>query len=292
MVEEDGAQHGQAGVRSSLPSSLSSWLGVSREVRDSVTPRLMASFRATLPQLTELAAVPLGLHWCLAPDVVSPDELGRDGHPRAGLFLPPMPLPRRMWAGGELSMHSPLLEGDAVTRVSTVEEIAPRHGRTGSLWFLTLRHLWQVKGETRIDERQDLVYRADPAPGLRSPVPPRADVWPDTRRWHLTPDATLLFRFSALSFNGHRIHYDQHYATAIEGYAALVVHGPLQATWLLNRAADEMGCPPTHFQYRNVAPLTVDEPVTVEAIATTTGLELRVRRDADGAVTMSAHAMG
>lgn len=292
MVERDTGLGGIGRPEDALSPSLSPWLGLRRTVSDTVSPRLIAAFQAMLPGLLGPGTVPPGLHWCLAPDLAPPEALGRDGHPRPGLFQPAMPLPRRMWAGGALSFAGILAPHDAVTRVSTVEAITPRYGRTGSLWFLTMRHHWQVDGETRINERQDLVYRADPAPDARPAAPPPAEAWPDARRWHLTPDPTLLFRFSALSFNGHRIHYDHPYATQIEGYAGLVVHGPLQATLMLNLATEVLGRLPARFSYRGRTPLVAGEPIAVEANQVEVGLDLRVRRQADGAVIMVAEANG
>ncbi len=292
MVEDDGKHLGYDQSAEALPPSLATWLGYQREIDDTIAPRLIAAFRATLPGLLAPGAVPPGLHWCLAPDLAPPEALGRDGHPRPGLFQPPMPLPRRMWAGGALSSTGILFPDDTVTRLSTVEAITPRHGRSGPLRFLTMRHLWQVDGETRINERQDLVYRADPAPDTPPPEPPRAEAWPEARRWHLTPDPTLLFRYSALSFNGYRIHYDQPYATQVEGYDGLVVHGPLQATLMLNLAADVMGEVPARFDYRALAPLVAGEPIHVESRQTEAGLDLRVRRETDGVVTMAGQATG
>ncbi len=288
MAERESVPGVQDMSEVALPPSLSTWLGFRREVPDTITPRLIAAFRAMLPGHLGPGAVPPGLQWCLAPDLTPSGELGRDGHPRPGVFQPAMPLPRRMWAGGSLTFNGELSPNDSVTRVTTVEAIRPRHGRTGSLWFLTMRHHWQVNGQTRIDERQDLVFRADPGPDAPAPAPPRADAWPDARRWQLTPNSTLLFRFSALSFNGHRIHYDHRYATEVEGYAGLVVHGPLQATLMLNRATEVMGRLPTRFSYRALTPVFAGETINVEVREMEEGLALRVRRERDGVLTMTA----
>ncbi len=289
MVMEQ-PRDGQDVDHSTLPPSLSAWLGHRREVHDTITPRTIAAFGAMLPGLLGPGTVPPGLHWCLAPDIAPSDELGRDGHPRPGMFQPAIPLPRRMWAGGELAIDGELIPNDSVTRISTVEAITPRSGRSGPLWFLTMRHHWQVKGRTRMDERQDLVFRADPASGAPTPAPPRAEPWPTAQRWPLTPDSTLLFRYSALSFNGHRIHYDHPYATEVEGYAGLLTHGPLQATLMLNLATEVVGHLPTRFSYRALTPLLVGEKISVEARRSDEGLDLRIRRERDGALTMAAHS--
>ena len=180
--------------------------------------------------------------------------LGRDGHPapgRAGL-VPDMGLPRRMWAGGRLAFHRPLMTGQSAERRSVLEQQTAKQGRSGPLAFATLRHeIWQ-SGELCVTEWQDLVYRPDPVPSAAAPVlamaPP--DVAPEAAGF----SSVLLFRYSALTLNGHRIHYDLDYCRDVEGYPGLVVHGPLLAQMLMLRAAREMGQLVT-FQFRAVSPL-------------------------------------
>jgi 3-methylfumaryl-CoA hydratase len=269
---------------------ISDWIGRSRSSTDIVSPRLLSQFKVTLVGMLFDADVPPGLCWCLAPDLAAAEQLGRDGHPEPGLFLPRLPLPRRMWAGGEITMSAPLSPGDVVTRTSTVENVAFKDGRSGPLGFVTVAHRYEVGGEARILERQDIVYRENPRPGEAAAAPPEPEVWQPLRSWRVTPDETLLFRFSALTFNGHRIHYDQPYATGVEGYAGLVVHGPMQAVWLQNLAATILGRPAAIFSYRALAPLICGEAVSVEAVSIDDGIALRVRRERDNVVTMQATA--
>jgi 3-methylfumaryl-CoA hydratase len=194
-----------------------------------------------------------------------------------------------MWAGGELTFHAPFAPGDLVTRETVIEDVAFKEGRSGKLGFVTQRHTYTVSDDMRISERQDIVYREDPKPG-EARAPQRAEDWPDATAWQITPDTALLFRFSALTFNGHRIHYDHPYATGVEGYEGLVVHGPMQAVWMMNLATHLMGHLPARFSYRGLSPLICGASVAVEARVSDEGLSLRVRRETDGVATMAATA--
>ena len=270
-------------------SDYSDWIGWGYARSEPMSERLITQYRATLDGYLARAEVPVGLHWCLMPDAVAPDKLGRDCHPKTGLFLPALPLPRRMWAGGALEFHAPFAPGDLVTRETVIEDVAFKEGRSGKLGFVTQRHTYNVSGEARISERQDIVYREDPKPG-EARAPERAEDWPGATAWHITPDPTLLFRFSALTFNGHRIHYDYPYATEVEGYEGLVVHGPMQAVWMMNLATHLTGHLPARFTYRGLSPLICSVPVAIEAREDEDGLSLRVRRETDGVATMAATA--
>ncbi|WP_306029522.1 MaoC family dehydratase N-terminal domain-containing protein [Stappia sp. MMSF_3263] len=273
-------------------SDYSDWIGRERRVTEEIGERLLTQYRATLAGMLGPGEVPAGFHWCLAPDVVEPAELGRDGHPRTGIFLPALPLPRRMWAGGALEYRAPLMPGDTVTRISTIRDVTFKQGRSGPLGFVTVDHVYEAGGEAKIVERHDIVYREDPKPGSAVAAKPAED-WSPLASWKIAPTPTLLFRYSALTFNGHRIHYDHPYATGVEGYDGLVVHGPLQSIWMQNLAASILGRLPESFSYRGLSPLTCDRPVSVEAReAEGGGLELRVRRDEDGVVTMQATTPG
>jgi 3-methylfumaryl-CoA hydratase len=265
------------------------WIGRGFTQQEPITDRLIAHFRVTLAGMLAGAEVPVGLHWCLVPDAVTPDQLGRDCHPKPGIFLPALPLPRRMWAGGEVKFHAPFQADDVVTRETVIEDVRFKQGRSGPLGFVTVRHLYRVAGALCLNERQDIVYREDPKPGAAVPPPPVED-WPEATAWHITPDPTLLFRFSALTFNGHRIHYDHPYATGVEGYGGLVVHGPMQAVWMMNLATHVAGGLPARFTYRGLTPLICGAPVAIEAREAGGGVDLRVRRQADGVVTMEARA--
>ncbi len=273
-----------------MDQAFDDWIGRTREASDRVTARLVAEYASVLNDMSGPGQVPAGFHWCLAPDICAPEDLGRDGHPKTGIFLPKLPLPRRMWAGGAVRHLGGFAVGDEVTRRSTIADITFKDGRSGRLGFVTVEHRYDVAGETRLSERQDIVYRADPAPGATTPPPAAAEGWDAIASAAVVPDATQLFRYSAVTFNGHRIHYDQPYATGVEGYDGLVVHGPLQSSWMQNLAAGIIGHVPRHFEYRGLSPLVADVPVTVEARQDAQGLELRVRRDADGVVTMKGRA--
>ena len=250
--------------------TLQAAVGRSTQGADLISERLVASMRATLEP--HLAAVPegeapLGLHWCLAPPIAPMAALGRDGHPAESDLLPTLPLPRRMWAGGALEFFEPLTVNAPVLRRSTLTDISAKQGRSGWLCFVTIRHEFLVEGIPALTERQDLVYRehaAGPASsagadGASAPEPGA----PAGLHWRITPDPVLLFRYSALTFTGHRIHYDHPYATGVETYEGLVVHGPLQASWLLNLAAAIRKSCPRRFEYRLTAPLICDGSATV-----------------------------
>ena len=265
--------------------SFADWIGRAFERRDALTPRLAAEFTATLtPHLASAPGAPLGLHWMLAPDIEPAVNLGQDSHPKLGIYLPALGFPRRMWAGGELNFSGAFAVGDEVLKISTIEDIAFKTGATGPLAFVTVRHVYRVNGATVLDERQDIVYRA---PSGDAGKPTQAE--PAEARAAFTVEATptLLFRYSAMTFNGHRIHYDYPYATERRGLCGLVVHGPMQATLMLNAAAMALGRTPKRFRYRGQSPLICGEPFRVEAIAAEGGgLATRVV-SAAGAVTMS-----
>ena len=252
-----------------LPAALSAWIGRTSRSQDLVTERLDASFRAVLdPHLAPTAdgTVPLGLHWCLCQPTAPMAELGTDGHPAKNRDLPPVPLPRRMWAGGQIETLDALRVGDTVTRLSTIAGIERKQGRSGELWFVTVAHDYSTARGPAIRERQDLVYREAARPqaakndaAAGAPQPQR----PHTRAWSILTTPVLLFRYSAITFNGHRIHYDHPYATGVEGYDGLVVHGPMQATLLFNLAATEIGHAPRRFSYRGVAPAIVGGEISI-----------------------------
>ncbi|WP_321341263.1 MaoC family dehydratase N-terminal domain-containing protein [Breoghania sp.] len=266
------------------------WIGFERRASDVISPRLADHFRVTLDDVLPDGPDLPGIQWCLAPDACAPADLGRDGHPKTGMFLPKLPLPRRMWASGELLISGGFQVGDAVTRTSTISDIRFKKGRSGDLGFVTVDHRYEVGGEARISERQMIVYRDDPAPDAPAPVPPQAERWETVHAQEIETNPTLLFRYSALTFNGHRIHYDHPYATDVEGYAGLVVHGPLQATWMQNVATRVLGRAPRSFSYRGLSPLICGGKAIVEAREGENGLEIRVRNGEENFVTMQATA--
>ncbi|WP_201192543.1 FAS1-like dehydratase domain-containing protein [Pseudomonas fluorescens] len=245
--------------------ALRAWIGRTKEDSDIITPRLAQSYRATLSScLSETEPVLPGLHWCLAPPVDSILQLEKDGHPKTGGFLPPVPLPRRMWAGGEIEHLCQLQVGHLVTRISTISDIQVKVGRAGILCFVSVEHAYRSDGQVAIRERQDIVYREAHQPTPAVVNAPLADA-------HLDHDIsvvvetppTLLFRYSALTFNAHRIHYDLPYASEVEGYSGLVVQGPLQASLLLNLATRFKGRVPRLFSYRGQAPLLAGDAIRV-----------------------------
>lgn len=266
------------------------WTGRRSQRQERISETQIAHFKATFGAALADEAVPLGFQWTLVADLSGREDLGRDGHPRQGIYVPKLPLPRRMWAGGELAFSGRFQPGDEVVRDSLVEKVAFKSGASGDLAFVTMRHDWKVSGETRLNERLDIVYREDPKPGVTI-QPPVCEDWHTIRTEPFETDSVLLFRYSALTFNGHRIHYDHPYATTVEGYGGLVVHGPMQALLMLNLAVRITGHLPAKFGYRGLAPLICGTPAVIEAREAADGLELRVRT-ADGVATMSATATG
>lgn len=230
---------------------------------DGFDPARARALEATLgldPRLAAGDALPPFFHQVYFWNALPPDRLGPDGHPRVGSgLIPDLGLPRRMWAGGRLRWEAPLIAGQPATKRTAREDVARKAGRTGPLAFVTLRHTVSQNGQVCVTEWQDLVYRsADPAPVSKPPMA-RTD---ETTRREVTFSPTLLFRYSALTFNGHRIHYDLDYATGVEGYGGLVVHGPLLAQLLMLMAWDELG-PLRGFTFRATAPLMHTEPATL-----------------------------
>lgn len=264
----------------------SAWVGRSETREDVATIAPLRGLAALLDHSVTPGTVPPLGHWLYFLPDAGQSTIGTDGHPRrddSGL-LPPVPLPRRMWAGGRVEFLSPIAAGAALTRVTTIEAIKPRRGASGDLLFVTLRHDIVADGIAAIREEQDIVYR-EPAPAvsapLAAPVLPAEPETADAVR-RIAPDPVLLFRYSALTFNAHRIHYDRDYARDVEGYAGLVVHGPLIATLLLDHFLQASpGVTPGQFSFRAEAPLTDDAP-----------FDLCFARDGDGARLWARDAAG
>ena len=271
-------------------SHLQSWIG--REQRDSevLSPTLVRQFNATFDRSSDLslgAEAPLLIHLCLAQPIAPMAELGRDGHPALGGFLPPVPLPRRMWAGGAFTFHDSIRIGEEVMRHSTITDVTLKEGRSGSLCFVTVDHEITSNGRKVLSERQDIVYRDIPqAGGVAKPVEP-APLGGESRS--VIPHPTLLFRYSALTFNGHRIHYDKPFCIEQEGYPGLVVHGPMQATMLCQYAADLRGVAPRAFSFRSLSPIFDDAAFTLNASGEGADLRLWTART-NGPVAMEAEA--
>ncbi|WP_034294855.1 MaoC family dehydratase N-terminal domain-containing protein [Herbaspirillum sp. RV1423] len=215
---------------------LRQWVGKTETRSDVINPACADALAATLdhPQAPALGeALPPLWHWIYFWTVCRQSEVGDDGHPRRGGFLPPVPLPRRMWAGGRLRFAAPLPVGATATKLSRIASVDVKKGKTGELAFVTVAHEIAYDGLVAIHEEHDIVYRDLPQPGAAPVAPKQAPTDADWRR-RIEPDPVLLFRYSALTFNGHRIHYDRSYVTGVEGYPGLIVHGPLIATLLVD----------------------------------------------------------
>jgi 3-methylfumaryl-CoA hydratase len=245
---------------------ISDWIGRTESRADVITAWPIAALNAALDyEAAEPApgdAVPPGWHWLYFLEATRARELGHDGHPRRGGFLPPVALPRRMWAGGRIEFRQPLRIGDRVRRDSTILNVERKAGRSGELVFVTVRHEVSVDGSVAVSEEHDIVYREAAQPGDQpvagKPAPARA-AWQRA----LTADPVLLFRYSALIFNGHRIHYDLDYVRQEEHYPGLIVHGPLQTTLLLELCRHHASRPVRRLEYRALHPLFHTERFTV-----------------------------
>jgi 3-methylfumaryl-CoA hydratase len=241
-----------------MESEWKKWIGRTEMRVDRVTATPVAALAATLdrhdPFPKDGDPLPPLWHWLYFLPIHRQSDLGSDGHAKRGGFLPPVPLPRRMWAGGRLTFNAPLRVGERIERESRIVEVTQKDGRSGSLVFVVVRHAISGAAGVAIVEEHDIVYRGEPSAGERS-TPREAPV--DAAWSHeIDPDPVLLFRYSALTFNGHRIHYDRRYVTDVEGYPGLVVHGPLIATLvgdLLRRALP--GATLAAFSFRAVSPL-------------------------------------
>ncbi len=248
---------------------LRSWIGRTETLEDVVTPVPVTALSATLDRADPAPQAGDGLpplwHWLYFLPIRRQSDLGPDGHPKRGGLLPPVELPRRMWAGGRLEFLSPLRIGEAIRRVSTVADVTLKEGSTGPLVFVLVRHEITGPAGLAIREEHDIVYRDMPSPGQAKPAPkpaasPKAASW----RRKIEPDDVLLFRYSALTFNGHRIHYDRRYVTETEGYPGLIVHGPLLATLLLDLLRWEMaGSQVARFRFRALQPIFDIAPFAV-----------------------------
>ena len=273
---------------------LRGWIGRTDETSEALTSTAIDRFNATFDRqfATRSGSIaPALLHFCLCQPAVPTAELGPDGHPARGGFIPPVPLPRRMWASSDITFHDELRVGDTVTRTSVIDDVVVKEGRSGTLCFVTVTHHIGTQEHDAITDRQTIVYRsAETAdakshrPAKSSPPPPIA-----ATKKTITPSPPLLFRYSALTFNSHRIHYDTPYATADEDYPGLMVHGPLQATLLAQFAADLRGAKPSAFQFRSLSPLFATSDFTINAREDGNDMTLWSARS-DGSVAMQATA--
>ncbi|MBN3722682.1 FAS1-like dehydratase domain-containing protein [Burkholderia sp. Ac-20379] len=276
-------------------STFENWTSRTEVLRERIDAGRLRALAATLDLSADIddgAPLPAGWQWLFFNPIAPRSQLAEDGHPRrdqAGSFLPPVPLPRRMWAGSRIHYLRDLPVGVDATRTSRITKLANKEGRAGKLCFVTVEHVISVDGHDCIREEQDIVYR-EASSSNRVPEPAE-DVLVDHRET-IRADSTMLFRYSALTFNGHRIHHDAAYARDIEGYRGLVVQGPLTATLLQNFVcARRPDCRLEGFEFKGVNPLVADEAFELQAIATDERdvVNLRVL-DASGALAMQATA--
>jgi 3-methylfumaryl-CoA hydratase len=272
-------------------NSIHTAIGRREHVSDTLDLRQARLMQLTFdhsPTLEKGDPLPPLWHYLYCNPQIKASDLGVDGHEKLGRFLPDFGLPRRMWAGGSVTIEKPLLLGEVVEKNSTIRAVEEKNGRTGRLCFVTVDHDFSVAGEHRLCETQNVVYSEAPAPGSS---PPSDTLAPQDATFSrvVTPDPVLLFRYSALIFYSHRIHYDADYTRAEEGYPGLVVHGPLIATLLVQLGLERLGSQKLHsFDIRAMSPLFVTAPFTLEGRETSDGLALWARApDGNTAMTVT-----
>jgi len=260
------------------------WIGRETRATDRLDEGLAARWLATFDlSHPHPAIMPQGIHFALCTPEAPTAKLGEDGHPARDdspdSFLPPFPMPRRMWASSKMQFHAPIAIGAVIERCSKVASVNEKSGGSGRLAFVDVEHVTKANGAIAVIETQTLVYRDAAAPDAPLSPPPPGEGAFDPAGWEairtLTPDPRLLFRYSALTFNTHRIHYDAPYAQDVERYRGLVVHGPLTASLLLQLAARELGENRLRtFQFRGLSPAIADEPLHLVMRAKDEGFEL------------------
>jgi 3-methylfumaryl-CoA hydratase len=275
---------------------LQAWVGQTETLSDTVTAAPVRALSATLDRedADPVTGTPLPelWHWLYFLPTARQSGLGPDGHPQRGGFLPPVPLPRRMWAGGRLLWHQQVLQvGDAITRTSRIESVTHKAGRSGDLVFVLVKHEVRNAQGLALSEEHDIVYRANPQIGDPAPAPQAAA---QNAAWsrEIVPDDVLLFRYSALTFNGHRIHYDRKYVMEVEGYPGLIVHGPLIATLLADLLRRNMpGARLLKFEFRAVRPVFDLWPFKLHGLPSADGKTVSLwTEDQEGWLTMQATA--
>ena len=271
----------------------SAWIGREETRSDVLAATPVAALNALLdrddaPPVPGDPLPPLA-HWLYFLPLHRQSQIGPDGHMSRGDFLPPVPLPRRMWAGSRLEFLRPLPIGAKATRVSRIADVKAKQGRSGALVFVTVRHEIAVAGKIAVTDEHDIVYRGESGKAVADAAPASTDAaW----RREIRPDPVLLFRYSAITLNGHRIHYDHPYTTRVEGYPGLVVHGPLIATLLVDLFRRNMpGAALRTFRFRALRPLF--DTAAFETLGRPDAANASARlwtRDAEGAMTMEAEA--
>jgi 3-methylfumaryl-CoA hydratase len=274
-------------------STLTAWIGRTETREDTISAAPVAALAALLdrddPPPKPGDAIPPLAHWLYFLPVHRQSQVGPDGHAVRGEFLPPVPLPRRMWAGSRIEFVSPLPIGATATRLSRIADVKVKEGRSGTLVFVTVRHEISGPAGLAIVDEHDIVYRGDTGKAVADPVPaPSHETWSRT----IEPDPVLLFRYSAVTFNGHRIHYDLPYVTKVEGYPGLIVHGPLIATLLIDLLRRSLpGVDVKRYAFRAMRPLFDTASFEVCGRPGEGPAQANLwTRDADGAVTMQAEA--
>jgi 3-methylfumaryl-CoA hydratase len=272
---------------------LRSWIGKQETLHDQVTRFPVAALSATLdrddPAPRAGDPLPPLWHWLYFLPTARQSVLGPDGHPARGDFLPPVPLPRRMWAGGRFTFQQPLRVDEDIVRTSTVRDVTIKHGRNGDLCFVLVTHEISGQNGLALTEEHDIVYRDVPQPN-EAPAAPRPVRTDDIWQRDVHPTDPMLFRYSALTFNSHRIHYDRRYVTETEGYPGLIVHGPLIATLLIDLLRRNTVQPVTSFRFRAVSPLFDIAPFSVHGAPDGKGSAALWARNANGDLAMEAEA--
>lgn len=276
------------------PDKLAAWVGRQEVADDLLAPRRYAAAAATLDK--DMAwpkpgtPLPPAWHWLYFTPVTTTASLAGDGHEQLGRFLPPVDLPRRMWAGGRIEFLAPVFIGAEGRRVSTVKKITQKQGKTGRLVFVLVEHQILIGDTLCIREEQDIVYRAAPVAGRPLPEPPEPPTQADFST-RITPSTNLLFRYSALTFNTHKIHLDRDYCRDVEGYPGLVVHGPLIATLLLDLMVEHRpDATVARFSFRAVSPLFDTADFTVNGKDEGAGKFSLWAANSDGRLAMTAEA--
>ena len=242
--------------------------------------------RAPAPKIGE-PLPPCG-HWLYFTPMVGQSRIGFDGHPERGDFLPPIAEPRRMWAASDTTFHAPVRLGDELEKTARIADVSLKEGASGVLIFVTVENEYRVAGTLALSEKQSLVYRDHPKPDEAPPPPKTAPAGPEWSA-RIEPDPVMLFRYSAITFNGHRIHYDHPYVTGEEGYPNIIVQGQLIATLLLDTfAAQKPDIEIRRFSFRAMKPLFSGEPFFAEGASNDAGGFDLWARNGEGHLTLSA----
>ncbi len=281
--------------------SFDTWIGRETRTKDRLDEGLAHRWLATFDLAHPHPPImPQGIHLALCTPEAPTATLGEDGHPARdtspGSFLPPFPLPRRMWASSKMHFHAPIAIGAVIERTSRIAGISEKQGSSGPLAFVDVSHETRSNGTLAVVETQSIVYREEAKGGLELSPPPLGDAKFSPEGWEahrtLTPDARLLFRYSALTFNTHRIHYDAPYAEQVERYRGLVVHGPLIASLLLQLAASELGANRLRsFAFRGLSPAIADEPLHLVMRKSDAGYDLAAFADDSRQITQASAAI-